>query len=133
MIALTAIVLIIGVFIAGSTFAMSTVAAFCLLGFCVTGLGLLIAAAETHGFEGHYVPLPTGVTWGSVSKQLFLMNENKARFFNDDHLYVQTPMGAVAVTGVFQARINHEMSIVLDTEPVEDASHVFTSLKQGVV
>lgn len=133
MIALLSMLMIVGVFIAGHIFAAAGWTACIILGVCVLALGTLIAAAETHGFEGQYVPLPTGVTWERISKQLFLMNENKCRFFNGDKLYVQTPMGAVAVTGVFQARINHEMSIVLNTEPIEDGSHTFNSLKQGVI
>lgn len=133
MIALLSIILIIGVFLAGHFFAAAGWVACLVLAVCVIGLGTLIAAAETHGFEGQYVPLPTGVTWGTVSKQLFLMNENKCRFFNGDQLFVQTGAGLVPVTGVFQARINHEMAIVLDVEPVEDPSHTFNSLKQGVI
>lgn len=132
MIVLFAFILVLGVFFAGAMFAAGW-GAWVLLGFCMAGLGCLIAAAQTRGFEGQYVPLTTGVTWGSISKQLFLMNENKARFFNDDKLYVQTPTGPVAVTGVFCARINHEMSIVIDVDHTDDVSLTFNSLKQGVI
>lgn len=133
MISLVAILLIIGVFIAGNMFLTAGWVAWLVLGVCVAGLGTLIAAAETRGFQGQYCPLPTGVTWGSASKQLYLMNENKARFFNDDKLYVQTPTGPVAISGIFQARINHEMSIVFDVSEPADPNHEFNRLKQGVI
>lgn len=133
MIAFVACVLLLMVFFAGHFFALHVVGATVILGLAFASFGLILAAAaQTLGFEGVYVPLPTGVTWGTVSKRLFIVNENKARFFNDDKLYVQTPTGPVAVTGFFTARINHEMSIVLDTS-VEDAAHTFNALKQGVM
>lgn len=132
MIVLIACASIIGVFIAGFYFAAHTVGALVLLGAAAVMLGVLFAAAETRGFEGYRTEQSAG-TWGDISKTLFRMNEARARFFNDDKVYVQTPNGPVPVRSVFQARINHDLAIVLDPDGPEDHVATFNALKQGVL
>lgn len=135
MIALLAIVCIIGVFVAGAAFGPQTVIGIVMLAVCVVGLGILIAAAETRGFEGQRVlNIPTPLTWEKLWLNVVRMALDRGTVQGGEPVYVQTPMGPQAVTGVFTARINHVVSIVLDTDaPVVDGSHEYNAAKQGVM
>lgn len=133
MIALLSMLCVMGVFLAGAGYGAHSLMALTMLGLFVIALGMLIAAAETHGFEGYpSMSSAIGFTWADCMKALFRINETKGRLFVHDRVYVQTPQGPRAITSVFQARIGHELSIVFDT--VEgDPQHTFNSLKQGVM
>ncbi len=133
MITLIACALIIGVFVAGHYFALHTIGALALLAFAVIGLGVLIAAAETRGFEGCSAPtVATDTAWGGLAAALFRLNEASNRFFSNDPVYVQTASGPLPVASLFYARVNGVRAIVLDTEP-DDAMQTFNALKQGVM
>lgn len=133
MIALLSMICVVGVFWAGFFYGAHTLGALIMLAVFIIGLGTLIAAAETRGFEGYQTAtVRDGFTWADCMKALFHMNEKKNRLFIHDRVYVQTPTGPKPVTNIFSARINTELSIVFD--PVEeDSAHTFNSLKQGVM
>ncbi len=122
MIALLSLICITGVFWAGSLFGVHTVAGIALLGFFVTCLGVIIAAAETRGFEGSRIsgPRVTPWTWDALYFGAEKLMEERGVRFSGEPLYIQTVEGPQPLTGVYLARINHKLSLVFDTtmEPV---------------
>lgn len=135
MIALLSVICVIGIFIAGNIFGLHTVAGMLMLAFFVMCMGVLIAAAETHGFEGQrLVQSPMPLTWDKLFLNVARMAVDRGTFVGKERMYVHTPTGIVPVTGVFTARMNHEMGIVLDTTPsLDDAAANLNALKQGVM
>jgi len=120
-IAVFSLTCIIGVFIAGHLLGVHTTVAVIMLGCCVAALGTLIAAAETRGFEGQrIVNLPMPLTWEKLFLNVVRMAIDRGKVAGTERVYVMTKAGAVPVTGVFTARINHELSLVLDTEALSE-------------
>lgn len=115
MIALTAFVLALGSFLAGAMFGAGW-GPWVLLGFCMIGLGCLIAAAQTRGFEGQYIrPKAPPYYWETLYMDVVRLAIDRGVVHGKEPMYVQTPRGPVPITGIFAARINHVMSLVLDT------------------
>lgn len=135
MIAILSCVCIVGVFVAGAALGTQTIGALIILGLCVIGLGTLIAAAETRGFEGQRViNVPAPLTWEKLWLNVVRMALKREAVAGNERVYVQTPTGPLPITGVFTARINHELSLVFDTaEPVDTSAQEFNALKQGVM
>lgn len=135
MIALVSMLCIIGIFLAGHYFAANTVAAMVMLGLFVICLGVLIAAAETRGFEGVSAPdYHDGYNWDKLMVAVQRWALSKDRMLGNESVYVQTPAGPLPVRGVFFARINQGMSIVLDTTEAGDAADLeYNRIKQGVM
>lgn len=125
----------LGLFIAGTLFAVQQAIAVMLLAVCMVFAGLLYASAETHGFEGEYVTVPhPPYTWHQLYLDVLRRNVARNTLAGDEVIYVQTPQGPRPLTGMFWARVNHVMSIVLDaSEPVAPDAHDFNRAKQGVM
>lgn len=136
MIPLISMTLLLGVFVAGHIFGVHTTAGVIMVGLFAVGQGLLVAAAQTRGFEGQRVRnIPTPLTWEKVFLNVVRLALDRKENYGKEPVYVQTTKGPVPVTGIFTARINHVLSVVLDTEEASavDATHEFNSLKQGVM
>jgi hypothetical protein len=124
----------LGLFIAGTLFATQMPTAVILLALCMTLAGICYAAAETHGFEGRYVaPKTPPYRWETLFLDVVRLAIDKGKVAGKEAVYVLTDKGTVPITGIFSARINHEMSIVLDTSEPLDHAHEFNRLKQGVM
>jgi hypothetical protein len=134
MIALLSFICLISVFIAGHLYNVHAVAGIMMLSLFALAQGVIIVAAKTRGFEGQrLVNLPMPLTWEKLWLNVIRMALQRGKVVGEERIYVQTPTGPVPATGVFTARINHEMGIVLDTETPEEAAHAFNALKQGVM
>lgn len=134
MIAILSCILVMGVFIAGHLLITDVVGAWVLAGACCICLGVLIAVAETHGFEGQRVlAKTTPLTWDQLWGRVIRFGLDRDRAVGAERLYVQTPQGPKPLTSVFLARIDHTPSIVFDV--ADDAAHAetFNALKQGVM
>lgn len=136
MIPFISFILLIGTFVAGHVLGVNTTAGVIMVGVFALAQGVIIAAAQTRGFEGQRVlNIPTPLTWEKVFLNVVRMAIDRGRVAGTEPVYVQTPKGPVPVTGIFTARINHVLAIVMDTEEASavDATHEFNSLKQGVM
>lgn len=124
----------LALFLAGTQFAMHLVGALVLLGAGMLAAGFLFASAETHGFEGYYVNMVTPpYRWETLFLDVVRLSLKRNVVAGNETLYVLTPDGVAPITGIYAARVNHEMAIVLDTSEPVDAAHEFNSLKQGVM
>ncbi len=134
MIVVLSFVCLVLVFIAGHVYSVHTVAGVAMLSLFALAQGVIIAAAETRGFEGQrLVNLPMPLTWEKLWLNVVRMALQRGQIVGGECVYVQTPKGPIPATGVFTARINHELGIVIDTDPVDNAAHTFNALKQGVI
>lgn len=116
MIATLSLFCLIGVFVAGHVLGVHTTLGVVMVGLFAIAQGTLIAAAQTRGFEGQrIVNMPMPLTWEKLFLNVVRMALDRNSAYGKERVYVQTPTGPVPVTGVFTARINHELSIVLDT------------------
>lgn len=116
MIALLCCALIVGVFLAGHWFAANTVGALVLLGAAVIMLGVLVAAAETRGIHGEYIPFKHAPSeWHTLWLAVIRLHIGKEQLVGAQTVYVQTPSGTIPITGVFTARMNSRDAIVFDT------------------
>lgn len=124
------------IFWGGTLFAVNTAMSLAFIGVGFLAAGTVFAAAQTRGFEGQRVlNIPTPLTWEKVFLNVVRLALDRKENYGKEPVYVQTPKGPVPVTGIFTARINHVLSIVMDTEEASavDATHEFNSLKQGVM
>lgn len=136
MIATLSLAAILGVFYAGHIFDVHTLGGLGILAVCVIALGVLIAMAETRGFEGQRViNMPTPLTWEKLWLNVVRLALDRGTVQGAESVYVQTATGPQPVTGVFTARINHEMCIVFDTDAPVDANLAaqYNAAKQGVM
>jgi len=132
-IATLSLICLIGVFVAGHVLGVHTTFGVLMVGFFAIAQGVLIAAAQTRGFEGQRVVNMTKPwTWENVTMQIARLSLERHRMVGPERVYVQTAQGPKPITGLFTARINHELSIVLDTTET-DADAEFNRLKQGVM
>jgi hypothetical protein len=124
----------LGLFLAGTLWSVHLPSSLMMLGLCMIVAGILFAAAETHGFEGRYVAAKTPpYRWETLFLDTVRLALDKGKVAGKEAVYVLTDKGTVPITGLFAARINHEMSIVLDTSEPIDHAHEFNRLKQGVM
>lgn len=122
MIPILSLICLIGVFVAGHVLGVHTTAGVIMVGVFAAAQGLLIAAAQTRGFEGQRVRnIPLPITWEKLFLNVVRMALDRKANYGKEPVYVQTNKGPVPITGVFAARINHEMSIVLDTEVADES------------
>lgn len=134
MIAVFSVVCLVGIFIAGHIFEIHTTLGLGLLAGGFIGMGLALAIAETHGFEGQHIrPKEKTYRWETLFLDVVRLAIDRGIVQGKEPIYVWTHKdGYQPVKSIFTARINHEMAIVLDTT-VEDPQATFNSLKQGVM
>lgn len=131
MIAVASLVCLIGIFVAGQIFEIHTLLGLGMLGFFCLCMGVLIAAAETRGFEGCRVGnIPKPITWEKLWLSVTRLALDRGQVLSTEQLYVHTRTGILPVTGIFTARMNHALSLVLDTTE-GDPHETFNALKQG--
>lgn len=134
MIPFASIALIIVIFVSGFALSTNTAGAVMGLGFASLAFGILIAAAQTRGFEGYKVlDVPLPFTWEKLWMNVRRLELARDQSILQNTLYVQTPRGPLPLGSVFTARINGELALVFDTAEDVDHAETFNALKQGVM
>lgn len=130
-------VAMLSIFYGGVLFLPHPAVAALLLGAGMVLAGFCYASAETHGFEGRYVAAKhPPYRWESLWLDVVRLPLGKGKATGTEPIYVATDKGTVPLTGIFSARVNHEMSIVLDTSaPLVQDGHAahWNAIKQGVM
>ncbi len=131
MIVVITMLAMVGILWAGFLLEAHTLMSFIILGVCMVAAGVMFAAAETRGFEGQRASLKEN-TASDLLIALARRAQDTNQMWGKEPLYIQTPHGPEPIRHVYFARINHEMSAILDTT-AEDPTHTFNTLKQGVM